>query len=148
MFAHSDSCLQLRLIALLLLAIISMASSTATKKSKLKDGSKRRRFLDWFKGLKSGNASATQPNSTRVSISSTSGGHDLGQGNDAGNAEPTASGKHGNAISELSTTYRRQSNLSPVGSGTLHQGMSCPFSTRRSSIFNPPSRPYHPIPFS
>ena len=105
MFAHYDSCLQLRRIASLLLAIISMASSTATKKLKIKDGSKRKRIVDWFRGLKSGNASATQPNSTRVSISSAS-DHDPGQGNDAGNPEPTASGKHGNPISELLPTIQ------------------------------------------
>ena len=80
-----------------------MASSTPAKKVKTKDGSKPKRFLDWFKQLKSGNASATQPNSPRVSISSPSSDHDRGPGNDGGNAEPTASGEYGSAILMLST---------------------------------------------
>jgi len=144
-FAHYDSCLQLGLIALLLLAIISMASSTATKKLKIKDGSKRKRFLDSFKGLKSGNASASQPNSTRVSISSASIDHDPGQGNDAGNAEPAASGKYSSAILELSTTIQPFSSCKwYLASGYVLSW----FPTRRSNILNPPSRPCHPIPFS
>jgi len=99
-----SSCLKSGPIALFLLAIISMASSTAAKKLKTKDGNKRKRFLDWFKRLKPGDACATQPNSSRVSTTSASSDHEPVPGNDAGNAEPTASGEHGSAILVLSMT--------------------------------------------
>ena len=106
------SCLE-SLSPLLPLAIISMASSTAAKKLKTKDGSKQKRFLNLFKRLKPGNVSATQPNSLMVSIASASSDHDPVPGNDAGNAEPTAeSGKHGSAILVSSTMIQPLVNLS------------------------------------
>ena len=106
------------LIALLPLAIISMASSSAAKKLKTKDvGSKQKRFLDLFKRLnKPGNASATQLNLPMVSISSPSpSDRDPDPGNDTGNAEPTASGEYGSVILASSTT------IQPLQSETVPQ---------------------------
>jgi len=53
---------------------------------------------------KSVNPFAHQPNSTWVSVSSASGAHDPGLGNDVENADSTASGKGIGAILVLSTT--------------------------------------------
>ncbi len=51
-------------------------------------------FRDWIKRPKSTNASASQPNSSRVSVFSASGAHDLALENDAGSTEPIASWKY------------------------------------------------------
>ena len=78
-----------------------MASFPSAKRAKTEDGGKQKRFLGWFKRSKPGN---DQSNSPRVAISSASSDHDPGPGNDAENAEPTASGEYGSAILVLSTT--------------------------------------------
>jgi hypothetical protein len=100
MFAHNDRWVGAGLIALLLLAIIYMASFPSAKKPKSEDGGKQKRFLGWFKRSKTGN---DQLNSPRAAISSASGDHDPGPGNDAGNAEPPALGEYSSAV--LSVIY-------------------------------------------
>jgi len=82
-----------------------MVPSIAAKKSK------RKRFVGWLNSFKSANSSASQPNSTPFSVSSGPGAHDLGPGNDAERAEPTASGKDIGAILLLSTTTQLLSRL-------------------------------------
>ena len=127
---------------MLLLTIISMASSTAAKQSKTKDGSKQKRFLDLFKRPKSSNAFASQPNSSMVSSASID--HDHGPGNDAGNAEPTASGESSSAILMLSTA------IQPLSSRKWYFASGYVLSwipTRRFYRLNSPSKPYRPIPF-
>jgi hypothetical protein len=73
-------------------------SSTASKKSKKKGGGKVKHILDLFKRPSN---SASQSNST---VTSAFGAHDPVSGNDAGNAEPMASGKYIHSILVLSTT--------------------------------------------
>ena len=77
----------------LLLALISMADQTSltAKKSKKKSMGIGRFFRDLIKRPKSANDSASQSNSTRVSVSSASG---VQHGTDAGNVDTTTSSKH------------------------------------------------------
>ena len=107
--ARNDRCLEvaLCLASFLSLALIFMAdqtSPTPAKKSKKKGGGIAKRVLDLFKRPKSVNDSASQLNSTRVSVSSASGAHDPLRETDAGSAEPTASSKYIGSILVLSTT--------------------------------------------
>ena len=67
-------------------------SSTAELKSKKKGGGIKL-FRDLIKRPKSANDSASQSNSTLVSVS-TFGDHDLVSGNEAGSAESKASSKY------------------------------------------------------
>ena len=67
------------------------SSSTAAKKSKKKGGGMVKLFQDLIKRPKSANDSARQSNSTASAF----GAHDdLVQKNNAGSAEPTASGNY------------------------------------------------------
>ena len=130
------------------------SSSTTAKKSKAKGGSKRKRVLGWFKPLKSAIASASQPNFIRAPVSSASGAHDPGPGNNAEIVEMSASGEC-ITILALSTTAqplsRRQCYLrSPRRSSGftrrssfyhLHPASKISFIKRsRSALFNRASR--------
>ena len=77
-------------------------SSIAAKKLKKKGGD----IVKLFRGLfKRPNDSASQSNSTKVSVSSF-GTHDLVPGNDAGGAEPMASSEYiGSNLVLLTRTY-------------------------------------------
>ena len=120
-----------------LIDLITMAdqpSSTAAKKSKKKGGSRVKLFRDLIKRPISANDSASQSNSTWVSVSSAFGAHDPVPGNDAGNAEPTASTFSSKYILFPSQCYRRRLGLPPDDNVTLNQGMYHPeFIPRRSS---------------
>lgn len=119
----------LRLASFFPLALITMPSSTAAKKSKKKGGGVVIFFRDLIERPKSANASASQPNSTRVSVSSVSGVHDLVPGNDAGTAEPTASGKFIGSISMLLTTTQ------PLSRWQCHLASGYVLSTVLDSFF-------------
>ena len=79
-------------------------SSTVAKKSKKKGRDVVKLFRNLIKQPKSANDSASQSNSTRVSVSSAFGAQGSVPGNDAGSAEPTASSKYIDFILVLSTT--------------------------------------------
>ena len=82
-----------------------------------------KKFLrDLFNRPKSANNSASQSNSTLVSVSSASGAHDPVPGYDSGSAEPTTSSKYIGSILVLSTTTLPL----PDDSATLNQGMCHP----------------------
>ena len=79
-------------------------SSTAAKKSTKKGGGVVKFVRDLIK--RPGKSfdcddSASQSNSTQVSVSSAFGAHDPTQGNDAGSPEPTASSKYIDYIFKL-----------------------------------------------
>ena len=93
--------------------LISMAdqpSSSAAKRSKKKGGSMKKLFRDLFRPPNSlaatGSDSASQSNSTLVSVSSAFGSHDPVPGKDAGSAGPMVSSKYIASILVLSTTIR------------------------------------------
>ena len=73
------------------------SSSTAVKKSKRKCGGIVKLIRDVVKRPKSAN-SASQSNSTQVSVSSAFDAHDSAPGNDAGSADPMASSKYIDSI--------------------------------------------------
>jgi hypothetical protein len=114
--ARNDRCLEVALsfLSVVLISMADQTSPTAAKKSKkkcwdlMKSYKKGRgigkRVLDVIRQPKSANDSASQSNSTRVSVSSASGAHDPLPGTDAGSAEPTASSKYIGSIFVLSTT--------------------------------------------
>ena len=79
-------------------------SSTAAMKLKKKGGRIVKFFRDVIKRPKTANDSASQSNSTRVSVPSAFGAHDPVPGNDVGSAEPKALGKYIGFILLLSTT--------------------------------------------
>ncbi len=82
------------------------SSSTAAKKSK-KSGGIVNFFRDQIKRPKSANTSASQPDSSRISVFSASGAHDLVPENDTGSVEPTASGKYIGVILVIRTATQR-----------------------------------------
>ncbi len=86
------------------------SSSTAAKKSK-KSGGIVNFFRNRINQPKSANASASQSNSTQVSVSSAPSAHDLVSRNETGSAVPTASGKYIGVILVLSTTTQPPSML-------------------------------------
>ena len=65
-------------------------SSTAAMKSKKKGGKVKKLFRDLIKRPKSANDSASQSNSTPVSVSSAFDAHDLAPGNDAGGTKSSS----------------------------------------------------------
>ena len=74
-------------------SLITMAdqpSSTAAMKSKKKGGKVKKLFRDLIKRPKSANDSASQSNSTPVSVSSAFDAHDLAPGNDAGGTKSSS----------------------------------------------------------
>ena len=77
-------------------------SSIAAQKSKKKAGGIKL-FRDLIKRPKSANDSASQPNSTQVSVSAF-GNHDSLTGHDEGSVESTASSKYIGSILVLSVT--------------------------------------------
>ena len=127
------------------LTLISMAdqpSSTAAMKSKKKGGGIVKLFRDVIKRPKTVNDSASQSNLTRVSVPSAFGAHDPVPGNDAGSAEPTASGKYiGFHLSVIVNDL-----ASPDGNATLNQGIYCSeFISCRSSGLSHHPDPTAPI---
>ena len=105
--------------------MVDQPSYTAAKISKKKGESMKKLLRDLFKRPKSANDSASQSDSTRVSVSSAFGAHDPVPGKDAGSAESTASSKYiGSILVSSTTTY-----LSPDDNVALNRGMYCEFHT-------------------
>jgi hypothetical protein len=97
----------------LLITMADHPSSTAAKKSK-KKGLKLLR--DLIKRPISASVSAIQSNSTRDSLSSAFGAHDLVPGNDAGSTKSTASSKYISSILLLSNLPYRPDPTEPFQS--------------------------------
>ena len=101
------------------------------------------KFRDLIKRPKSANDSASESNSTLVSVSSAIGAHDPIPGNNAGSVEPTASSKC------IGSILVSSDSTSPGSNATLNQGMYYPASGFLSlSGLSPPSRSYHTLPVS